>query len=155
MTPRSLLRETAKRFRDAGIPDPETDSALLLSFLTGLEPLRLRLDTDTELPPGILRNYDALVGRRLVLSRVIDREDNDLSQLAIFAAGRILKEEAVLAWDERASVCILWQDVSDNADGAELTHFFEAFMDSCDWWLARAVELNAPPVHFPDIVIRP
>ncbi|MBQ9368384.1 MAG: hypothetical protein IJT83_11425 [Victivallales bacterium] len=96
-----------------------------------------------------------LVGRRLVLSRVIDREDNDLSQLAIFAAGRILKEEAVLAWDERASVCILWQDVSDNADGAELTHFFEAFMDSCDWWLARAVELNAPPVHFPDIVIRP
>ena len=69
MTPRSLLRETAKRFRDAGIPDPETDSALLLSFLTGLEPLRLRLDTDTELPPGILRNYDALVGRRLVLSR--------------------------------------------------------------------------------------
>ena len=66
MTPRSLLRETAKRFRDAGIPDPETDSALLLSFLTGLEPLRLRLDTDTELPPGILRNYDALVGRRLV-----------------------------------------------------------------------------------------
>ena len=52
MTPRSLLRETAKRFRDAGIPDPETDSALLLSFLTGLEPLRLRLDTDTELPPG-------------------------------------------------------------------------------------------------------
>ena len=96
-----------------------------------------------------------LVGRRLVLSRVIDREDNDLSQLAIFAAGRILKEEAVLAWDERASVCILWQDVSDNADGAELTHFFEAFMDSCDWWLARAVELNAPPVHFPDIGIRP
>ena len=96
-----------------------------------------------------------LVGRRLVLSRVIDREDNDLSQLAIFAAGRILKEEAVLAWDERASVCILWQDVSDNADGAELTRFFEAFMDSCDWWLARAVELNAPPVHFPDIVIRP
>ena len=65
MTPRSLLRETAKRFRDAGIPDPETDSALLLSFLTGCDPLRLRLDTDSELPSGILSNYDALVRRRL------------------------------------------------------------------------------------------
>ena len=68
---------------------------------------------------------------------------------------RILKEEAVLAWDERASVCILWQDVQDNAEGAELTRFFESFMDSCDWWLARAVEMNAPPAPFPDIVIRP
>ena len=65
MTPRSLLRETAKRFCDAGIPDPETDSALLLSFLTGCDPLRLRLDTDTELPPCILRNFDELVRRRL------------------------------------------------------------------------------------------
>ena len=96
-----------------------------------------------------------LIGHRLVLSRVIDREENDLSQLAIFASGRILKEEAVLAWDERASVCILWQDVQDNAEGAELTRFFESFMDSCDWWLARAVEMNAPPAPFPDIVIRP
>ena len=65
MTPRALLRETSKRFRDAGIPDPETDSALLLSYLTGFDPLRLRLDTDTELPPGVLRNYDTLVRRRL------------------------------------------------------------------------------------------
>ena len=96
-----------------------------------------------------------MIGRRLVLSRVIDREENDLSQLAIFATGRILKEEAVLAWDERASVCILWQDVLDNAEGEELTRFFEAFMDSCDWWLARVEELNVPPPKFPDIVIRP
>ncbi len=96
-----------------------------------------------------------LVGPRLVLSRVIDREENDLSQLAIFAAGRILKEEAVLAWDERASVCILWQEVQESAEMAELTRFFESFMDSCDWWLARAGELNAPPPAFPDIVIRP
>ena len=96
-----------------------------------------------------------LVGHRLVLSRVIDREENDLSQLAIFAAGRILKEESVLAWDERASACILWQEVQENAEGGELTRFFESFMDSCDWWLARAGELNAPPPAYPDIVIRP
>ncbi len=96
-----------------------------------------------------------IVSHRLILSRTIDREENDLSQLAIFATGRILKEEAVLAWDERAAECILWQDVQDTAEGKELVRFFETFMDSCDWWLARAMELNAPPPAFPDIVIRP
>ena len=96
-----------------------------------------------------------LLGQRLVLSMVIDREENDLPQLAAFAAGRILKEEAVLAWDERASACILWQEIKEDAETAQLTHFFEMFMDSCDWWLARAGELNAPPTTFPDIVIMP
>ena len=96
-----------------------------------------------------------IIGRRLVLSREIDRDENDIGQLAIYAAGRILREEAVLAWDERAGVCIIWQEIQDNAEASELVHFFEAFMTSCDWWLARAVELNAPPPSFPDIVIRP
>ena len=65
MTPCSLLRQTAKRFRDAGIPDPETDSALLLSFLTGGSPLSLRLDTDTELTVSQLEEYASLAARRL------------------------------------------------------------------------------------------
>ena len=65
MTPRSLLLETAARFRAAGIPDPETDSALLLSFLTGQAPLSLRLDSDTDLSPDVLDSYSALVERRL------------------------------------------------------------------------------------------
>ena len=96
-----------------------------------------------------------LLGKRLVLSRVIDRDEHDLPQLTAYAAGRLLKEEAVLAWDERAAACVLWQDIQDNAEGGRLTRFFEEFMASCDWWLARAVELNAPPPAFPDIVIRP
>ena len=65
MTPRSLLLETAARFRAAGIPDPETDSALLLSFLTGQAPLSLRLDSDTDLSPDVLDSYSALAERRL------------------------------------------------------------------------------------------
>ena len=65
MTPRSLLLETAARFRAAGIPDPETDSALLLSFLTGQAPLSLRLDSDTDLSPDVLDSYSALTERRL------------------------------------------------------------------------------------------
>ncbi|MBO4345678.1 MAG: hypothetical protein J5833_07975 [Victivallales bacterium] len=96
-----------------------------------------------------------LLGRRLVLSRIIDRNEKDLPQLAAYAAGRILKEEAILAWDERLSACIIWQELEDKADSAQLTHFFEEFTHSCDWWVVRAGELNAPPVVFPDIVIRP
>ena len=65
MTPRSLLRMTAERFRKAGIPDPETDSALLLAFLTGRAPLSLRLDTDTELPPDLLDAFASMADRRL------------------------------------------------------------------------------------------
>ena len=96
-----------------------------------------------------------LLGNRLVLSCVIDREERDLPRLAAYAAGRMLGEEAVLAWDERASACILWQEIPDSADAAELVRFFEVFMDSCDWWQARARELNAPPPPHPDVVIRP
>ena len=65
MTPFTLLRKTASRFRSAGIPDPETDSALLLSFLTGGAPLVLRLDNETELTPEVLDAYSALAERRL------------------------------------------------------------------------------------------
>ena len=65
MTPCSLLRETTRRFRDAGIPDPETDSALLLSHLCGIAPLSLRLDTDTEISPAVVEAFSVLADRRL------------------------------------------------------------------------------------------
>ena len=65
MNPRSLLLDTAARFRAAGIPDPETDSALLLSFLTGQAPLSLRLDSDTELSAEILESFSDMAERRL------------------------------------------------------------------------------------------
>ena len=96
-----------------------------------------------------------ILGKRLVISRVIDRDENDLPQLTAYAVGRILKEEAVLAWDERLSACVLWQELSEDANSEQLTKFFEDFMHSCDWWVDRAEELNAPPTVFPDIVIRP
>ena len=92
---------------------------------------------------------------RLVLSKVISREEKDLVQLTAFAAGRILREEAILAWDERAAACILWQEISAEAESVELRRFFEAFMDSCDWWQARKSEFEVPQAAFPNIVIRP
>ena len=65
MTPAALLRQMASRFHQAGIPDPETDSSLLLSFLCGTPPLFLRLDTETELDESILRSYQRLAARRM------------------------------------------------------------------------------------------
>ncbi|MGN1021787.1 MAG: peptide chain release factor N(5)-glutamine methyltransferase [Aristaeellaceae bacterium] len=65
MTPRQLIRETAAQFRQAGIPDPEVDSAALLSHVTGRPPLMLRLDTDTALTDTELAAFGALRQRRL------------------------------------------------------------------------------------------
>lgn len=65
MTPRQLILETARRFREQGIPDPENDSALLLSFLTGQPPLDLRLDTAQDLDASLLRQYESLARKRL------------------------------------------------------------------------------------------
>ena len=65
MTPAVLLRSAAERFRRAGIPDPETDSSLLLSHICGLHPLSLRLDTETELDTETLDTYAELAERRV------------------------------------------------------------------------------------------
>lgn len=65
MNPRALLKATASAFRNAGIPDPEVDAALLLSHVTGQPPLSLHLDMTTVLPDGVLTRFDVLVSRRL------------------------------------------------------------------------------------------
>lgn len=65
MTPQTLLRETTALFRQAGIPDPAWDSALLLAHLTGRPALNLRLDTDTRLDADTLALYDELCRQRL------------------------------------------------------------------------------------------
>lgn len=65
MTPRELIRITSDSFRSAGVPDPEYDSAALLSHLTGIPPLKLRVDTESELPQDILSRYHAYCIRRL------------------------------------------------------------------------------------------
>ena len=64
MTPRALILEITGRFRRAGIPDPETDSALLLSALLGVAPLRLRMDVDTLLSEETLREMESMAARR-------------------------------------------------------------------------------------------
>lgn len=65
MTPQELLRQTTALFRAADIPDPEVDGALLLSHLTGLPALMLRLDRDTHLPEATIADFLALREKRL------------------------------------------------------------------------------------------
>ena len=77
---------------------------------------------------------------RLVLSHALSDDDTILPKLASYAAGRMLAENATLAYgDGRA---ILWQDASVNADAHTLRRLFETFMDSCDWWRARVDALR-------------
>lgn len=65
MTPRQLLRQTASAFRQAGIPDPEVDASLILSYVTGREPLDLRLDTTTLLSEDLMQQFQQLAAQRL------------------------------------------------------------------------------------------
>ena len=65
MNPRELLRNASESFRGAGVPDPEYDSALLLSHITGRPPLQLRIDTETELEDEVLERFQLLCQRRL------------------------------------------------------------------------------------------
>lgn len=63
------------------------------------------------------------------------------AQLAGFAAGRMLKEEAVLAWDPQARGLMLWQEVPTSGSDELLQREFDLFLDSCDWWESRMKEL--------------
>lgn len=65
MTPRDLIRNTASRFHSAGIPDPDNDAALLLSYLIGRPALELRLDTDSETDPALITAFQALAEKRM------------------------------------------------------------------------------------------
>ena len=83
---------------------------------------------------------------RLILTKALRTaeagESPDLAALAGYAAGRMLKEEAVLAWDAVREVPILWQDVAAGGDAAQFRRFFEVFAASCDWWEARVREVQ-------------
>ena len=95
-------------------------------------------------------------GGRVLLTRTLAREAEDLPRLASFAPGRMLREEAVLAALPNAEgEVFLWQDVPDTADARALQRLFETFCDSCDWWLDRVRELREPVPEIPPMMIRP
>lgn len=89
---------------------------------------------------------------RLVLSCKLTGDAQSLPTLAAYAAGRILREDAALSWDDGA---FLWQEVPADS-GSGMLRAFEAFMDSCDWWRARVDERKkGDSVEMSEAVIMP
>ncbi|MBQ6141291.1 MAG: hypothetical protein IJI54_08385 [Kiritimatiellae bacterium] len=91
----------------------------------------------------------------LVLSQALTDNGSLLPALASYAAGRMLKEDAVLAYGEGGA--FLWQSAPADSDEHGLLRLFETFMDSGDWWRARMDALagreEAPPPE--TVMIRP
>lgn len=87
---------------------------------------------------------------RIVLSRELTDDVSLLPALATYAAGRMLREDATLAYGRRAKVdgqdlrcsAFLWQDAPSDATARDMLRLFETFMDSCDWWQARMDSLG-------------
>ena len=102
---------------------------------------------------GEIRALD--LEKRLVLLREISREEDELPRLASYSVGRVLRENAILYWDERIGAAVLSQEIPASATAHELKVFFETFADSCDWWLARTAAEPVDSASFPEMVIRP
>lgn len=94
---------------------------------------------------------------RIVISHKLSDDDETLPALASFAAGRMLREDAVLAFGELAGerCAFLWQDAPATSDEGTLARIFETFMDSCDWWRARVESARIESSEIPPMMIRP
>ena len=96
-----------------------------------------------------------VVDDRLVLKSVLATGDEmDYGEAAGYAAGRVLREEAVPAYDPQNDALILWQDMAASEDQSVLRRFFETFMTSCDWWRER-VRGASERSMIPEMMIRP
>ena len=101
------------------------------------------------------------VGEKIVLSYVLTDDESLLPMLAAYAAGRMLREDAVLAYGEIGGgrSAFLWQDAPSDADARAMLRLFETFMDSCDWWRDRVSALRVGNMEVPEadraMVIRP
>ena len=93
---------------------------------------------------------------RMVFSRNFGTfDDTGLQRLAGYAAGRMLKEDAILSWDPGTDGVMLWQEVPLAASDGQLRRVFDVFCASCDWWTARANEGRSSGERVPEMMIRP
>ena len=102
---------------------------------------------------------------RVVLSCALTQDAAALPALAGYAVGRMLKEEATLAYGEEPCVpedgessaaAFLWQDAPTGVSATQLRRLFEDFMHSCDWWRARVDAMHEDERTLPEtVVIRP
>ena len=79
-------------------------------------------------------------GGALRLTSILSSDAALLPRLAGYAAGRMLREDAILAWGSEG--VFLWQEASADASAVAFRRLFESFLDSCDWWRARVDALR-------------
>ena len=101
--------------------------------------------------------HASVSGGRIVLAYKVAENPERLPSLASYAAGRMLREDAVLAFGELGgSQCaFVWQDAPETSDERALARLFETFMDSCDWWRARVEDSGPETSEIPAMMIRP
>ena len=98
---------------------------------------------------------------RVILSHVLSGDESMLPTLAAYASGRMLKEDAALAYGEpvpgESSAAFLWQSAPAGSDSRALVRLFETFMNSCDWWRERVAALRGGEESSPPetMMIRP
>ena len=134
------MKETAIRSLATAIGYPEEVDTASESFVFSVDGGRIEASVER--------------GRLVLVRELASSGDIDLAQFAGYAAGRVLREEAVLAYDPTDDRLILWQDMPADADAGLLRRFFEVFAASCDWWLAR-VDGASPAASVPEMTIRP
>ena len=134
------MKETAIRSLATAIGYPEEVNTASESFVFSVDGGRVEASIER--------------GRLVLVRELASSGDVDLAQFAGYAAGRVLREEAVLAYDPTDDRLILWQDMPADADAGLLRRFFEVFAASCDWWLAR-VDGASPAASVPEMTIRP
>lgn len=134
------MKETAIRSLATAIGYPEEVNTASESFVFSVDGGRVEASIER--------------GRLVLVRELSSSGDVDLAQFASYAAGRVLREEAVLAYDPTDDRLILWQDMPADADAGLLRRFFEVFVASCDWWLAR-VDGASPAASVPEMTIRP
>lgn len=120
-----------------GYPERVPEGAMSFTFKVDDDPVRTRV-----------------IDGRLVMEWRFPAEAS-AERLATYATGRILREEATVAWDPAAECALLWQSASKSADAAGLKKAFADFLNSRDWWKARVKELSAPKARLTDMIITP
>ena len=65
MTPRELLKLLSAQMAAAGVPDAEIDASLLLSHVTGQNPMNLRLDSWSQVSLADEEQFRALCEKRM------------------------------------------------------------------------------------------
>lgn len=85
------------------------------------------------------------------LSDEADKRHETLLNLASYAMGRSLKDDAILSYDTAKKTLLLWQTLKGVIDDETLVSTVETFLAAGEWWRQRLqgpqAAQSAPPPH--------